>query len=84
MVEIQKYKKRLWRIKIAGGISYGMVRQLYPPSHVYITDGVQEIRKSREYEEKVRSPNNVQFNKEQYRSPYGKAWSYIKDKCSST
>lgn len=80
MVEIWKYKKGLWRTKIAGGISYGLLRflngsiwnYLYPPSHVYVADGVQEtdliIKKSREYEEKVRSPNNISLSKEQYNS----------------
>lgn len=64
-------QKKLRRIKIAGGISYSMWgflnasvwNYLNPPSHVYIADGVHEtdlsIRKSREYEEKVRSPNNI-------------------------
>lgn len=36
-----------------------------------------------ENEEKVKSPNSIWFNKEQYRSLYCKGWSYIKDKYSS-
>lgn len=36
-----------------------------------------------EYEEKVKSPDSICFNKEQYRSLHCKGWSYIKDKYSS-
>lgn len=63
-------RKILWRIKIENGISYGILsflngciwNCLYPPSHVYVADGVQETDQSigsKDYEEKVRSPNNI-------------------------
>lgn len=73
---------------IASWVSYGMLIFLNSSVciHHLTAHGLEgtglSIRKSSVWK-KVKTPNSIWFNKEQYRSLYWKGWSYVKYKNSS-